>query len=61
MSTIPAPFFCTRGAVLYTERVRLEKETYKKEFENDSIPVKDGKHLKRVSCFNRKYSKIISN
>ena len=37
------PFFCTRGAVLYTERVRLEKDSTKNEFENDSIPVEDGK------------------
>ena len=39
------PFFATRGAVLYTERVRLEKDAFKKsEFETDKIQIKNGMH-----------------
>ena len=52
------PFFCTRGAVLYTERVRLEKDALKNEFENDSIPVEDGKFWSFESLLLRKEGRI---
>lgn len=45
MSSIPMPFFATRGAVLYTERIRSEKEPCKKDFDTELNSGKDGKHF----------------
>lgn len=60
MSSIPMPFFATRGATLYTERVRAEKDTFNREFGIDSNPVEEGKYYLQSKSYFR-FSKISSN